>query len=56
VRFWAKIRESTPFSDFIRKASAEEKKKVYSAVLKQAAEQQRAVIERAKKHREIARA
>lgn len=44
----AKIRESTPFSDFIRKARSDEKKKVYSAVLKQASEQQRALIERAK--------
>lgn len=37
---------STPFSDFIRKASAEEKKRVYTEVLKKATERQNAVAQR----------
>ena len=35
---------STPFSDFIRKASAGEKKRVYTEVLKKATERQNAVL------------
>jgi hypothetical protein len=36
--------ESTPFSEFIRKASSEEKKRVYSQVLKRASEAQTKMI------------
>ncbi|MES2886139.1 MAG: hypothetical protein V4709_15140 [Pseudomonadota bacterium] len=35
---------STPFSDFIRNASAAEKKKVYTQVLKKATERQNRVL------------
>jgi hypothetical protein len=35
---------STPFSEFIRTASSEEKKKVYSKVLKRASEQQNEIL------------
>jgi hypothetical protein len=37
---------STPFSDFIRNASSEEKKKVYTTVLKRASESQNEVVSR----------
>jgi hypothetical protein len=40
---------STPFSEFIRTASSEEKKKVYSKVLKRASEQQNAILARVNK-------
>lgn len=39
---------STPFSDFIRNASSAEKKKVYSEVMKKAAERQNALLASAK--------
>jgi hypothetical protein len=39
---------STPFSEFIRKASSEEKKRVYSDVLKRASERQREIVKRHK--------
>lgn len=39
--------DSTPFSDFIRTAKSDEKKKVYSGVLKRASEIQNEVIVRA---------
>ena len=42
---------STPFSEFIRTASSEEKKKVYSKVLKRASEQQNEVLARVNKKR-----
>ncbi len=37
---------STPFSDFIRNASAAEKKRVYRQVMKMVAEQQNALLNR----------
>lgn len=40
-----KKRTNTPFSDFIRNASSEKKKKVYTRVMKRAAEQQRSLID-----------
>jgi hypothetical protein len=40
---------STPFSEFIRTASSEEKKKVYSKVLKRASEQQNEILVRVNK-------
>ena len=40
--------ESTPFSDFFRKAPSREKNKVYDGVLKRATERQQRVIERSK--------
>jgi hypothetical protein len=43
--------QSTPFSDFIRNASAEEKKKVYTKVLRRASESQNQVIARATKRK-----
>jgi hypothetical protein len=42
---------STPFSEFIRTASSEEKKKVYSRVLKRASEQQNEILARVDKKR-----
>ncbi|WP_322629115.1 hypothetical protein [Halothiobacillus sp.] len=39
--------ESTPFSDFIRNASSEQKKRVYAGVLKEATERQQKVIKEA---------
>ena len=36
----------TPFSEFIRKASAEEKKRVYSDVLKRASDAQNKVVDK----------
>ncbi len=42
---------STPFSEFIRTASSEEKKKVYSKVLKRASEQQNEILARVNKKR-----
>jgi hypothetical protein len=42
---------STPFSEFIRTASSEEKKKVYSKVLKRASEQQNEILARVDKKR-----
>jgi hypothetical protein len=44
--FWRK-RASTAFSEFIRNASASEKKRVYTEVLKRATERQNAVAARA---------
>jgi hypothetical protein len=49
--------ESTGFSDFIRKASAGEKKRVYTDVLKRATERQNAVRKshaKAQEHRQHA--
>lgn len=43
------IAESTPLSDFVRNASSEEKKKIYTSVLKRAANSQADVIERVSK-------
>jgi hypothetical protein len=40
----SKTAESTPFSDFIRKASSREKKRVYAHVLKKATEKQNSLI------------
>lgn len=40
---------STPFSEFIRNAPSQEKKRVYTHVLKKASESQREVIDRAVK-------
>jgi hypothetical protein len=42
---------STPFSEFIRTASSEEKKKVYSKVMKRASEQQHEILARINKKR-----
>jgi hypothetical protein len=39
--------ESTPFSDFIRNASSEQKKRVYAGVLKEVTERQQQVIKEA---------
>lgn len=44
--FRQKRLESTPFSEFIRTAKSDEKKKVYSGVLKRASEAQNEVISR----------
>jgi len=41
---------STRFSDFIRNASAREKKKVYEKVLERASERQRRVLEEVSSH------
>lgn len=49
--FARKTVESTPLSEFIRDASSGEKKKVYSNVLKRAAEMQHEVVVRSKKAR-----
>ncbi|MDA3877404.1 MAG: hypothetical protein PF483_09980 [Halothiobacillus sp.] len=38
---------STPFSDFIRNASSEQKKRVYAGVLKEATERQQQIIQEA---------
>lgn len=38
--------ESTPFSDFIRKAKAEEKKRVYADVLQKATAEQNRILGR----------
>lgn len=48
ITFKRKPEHSSPFSEFIRNASAEEKKRVYSDVLKRASERQREVIRRQK--------
>jgi len=42
---------STAFSEFIRTASSEDKKKVYSKVLRRASEQQNELLVRANKKR-----
>jgi hypothetical protein len=42
---------STRFSEFIRTASSEEKKKVYSKVLKRASEQQNEMLARVNRKR-----
>jgi hypothetical protein len=39
---------STPFSDFFRKASSSEKKRVYNEVLKGATERQQNIVNQAK--------
>ena len=44
---------STPFSEFIRTASSEEKKKVYSKVLKRASELQNEILARVNKKRVV---
>ena len=41
-----KVVDSTPFSDFIRKASSREKKRVYKHVLEKATESQNRVLAR----------
>jgi hypothetical protein len=43
---------STPFSEFIRTASSEDKKKVYSKVLRRASESQNEVLARVSKKRD----
>jgi hypothetical protein len=45
---------STPFSDFIREASSEEKKKVYAAVLRRATKKQTDVLVRVADRRKVA--
>lgn len=40
----SKVVSSTAFSDFIRNASSEDKKRVYTEVLKKATERQNAVL------------
>jgi type III secretory pathway component EscR len=47
--FFSKVKKvsSTPFSDFIRKASSEEKKRLYTRVLKKASESQNRVLAKA---------
>ena len=45
--FKSKEKKSTPFSEFIRNASARDKKRVYSSVLKKATDRQLSVIHRA---------
>jgi hypothetical protein len=42
---------STPFSEFIRTASSEDKKKLYSKVLRRASESQNEVLARVSKKR-----
>jgi hypothetical protein len=42
---------STPFAEFIRGASAEKKKKIYSKVLRRASESQREVMARVERTR-----
>jgi hypothetical protein len=42
---------STPFSEFIRTASSEDKKKVYSKVLRRASESQNEILARVSKKR-----
>jgi hypothetical protein len=42
---------STPFADFIRTATSQDKKKVYSQVLKRASESQNEVLARVTKKR-----
>lgn len=44
-----KVLASTAFSDFIRNASSAEKKKVYTEVMKKAAERQNAVLSAGKR-------
>lgn len=44
--FKRKLRDSTPFSDFIRKASSEEKKQVYKRVLVKATESQNRLLQK----------
>lgn len=39
---------SSPLSDFIRNASARDKKRVYGAVLKKASDKQNAIIEKSR--------
>jgi hypothetical protein len=46
---------STPFSEFIRTASSEEKKKVYSKVLKRASEQQNEILARVNNKKRVTR-
>ena len=40
--------KSTPFSDFVRYASSEEKHKLFAKVIKETVAEQRAMIEKAK--------
>ncbi|WP_166596827.1 hypothetical protein [Pseudomonas sp. SLFW] len=40
--------KSTPFSDFVRNASSEEKERVYQEVMKKAWERQERIIEKAR--------
>ena len=46
--FKKKTVPSTPFSDFIRNAKSDERKRVYRDVLEKATESQKQVIERAR--------
>lgn len=48
-KFRRKPDYNSPFSEFIRNASAREKKKVYEQVMREAIEEQRKLIERAEK-------
>ncbi|OYV24942.1 MAG: hypothetical protein B7Z82_09145 [Halothiobacillus sp. 20-54-6] len=48
--------ESTPFSDFIRNASSEQKKRVYAGVLKEATERQQQIIQEAARRKSPAQA
>ncbi|SRR5260221_5647014 len=47
-----KLAPSTPFSDFIRKASSGEKKRVYAKVLEKATERQNALTRRVRESRD----
>lgn len=49
--FKSKDKKSTPFSEFIRNASAGEKKRVYSDVLKKATDRQLEVVRKAHEER-----
>ena len=49
--FKSKPKTSTPFSEFIRNAKSDEKKRVYTDVLRRATERQLAVIETSGKAR-----
>jgi hypothetical protein len=46
--FRTKLRATTKFSEFIRRASSEEKKRTYTRVLKKAAERQLKLCEQAR--------
>jgi len=46
---FSKPKTSTPFSEFIRNAPADEKKKVYTKVLRRASERQNDLVARVKK-------
>lgn len=49
IFFKSERADSTPFSDFIREASSEQKKRVYTRVLKKATERQTKLLQKASK-------